>query len=132
MTDAITVIDDFYKLNYEKSFSSDIETVCEATATYGYGGCVLNEILSVDFLPKYGRMKKPIIVNFYYEDNYIWASNTQFEIHTCGDTQEEALNEFADYFIEDYKSLKSFSESQLDENAKKMIKEYEQYICDAK
>jgi len=62
------------------------------------------------------------------ENDLFFFCNDKFNIFGSGSTKEEALKDFAEFFIHDYLSYKKTSVKQLTQDAQHLLDEYESII----
>ncbi len=60
--------------------------------------------------------------------NVLLVGNEELNKYGIGFSKEEALKEFEDFIIADYRNLKNSSPEQLSEDAKELLSLYDSYI----
>jgi len=73
-------------------------------------------------------LKSPLQVEIELEDDFYIAYNSLVNITAQGESMEEALENFADFFIFDYKNYKNTPSNKLSSGAKKLLVKYKSII----
>ena len=74
------------------------------------------------------KREKPLEITFEKGEELILAYNETFNVSGAGSTREEALKDLVDFFIHDYSSYKDTLPEKLSEEAKLLLREYEDMI----
>ncbi len=76
------------------------------------------------------RLKKPLLMVMEQgiNPNVLLVGNEKLNKYGIGFSKEEALKEFEDFIIADYRNLKNSSPEQLSEDAKELLSLYDSYI----
>lgn len=84
--------------------------------------------LKNDFAQIKLERKNPLEITFEKGEELITAYNETFNLSGVGSTREEALKDLVDFFIHDYSCYRDTPPEKLSEEAKLLLREYEDMI----
>jgi len=88
-------------------------------------------LICLTFFTSYDyRLRKPlpIVIERGMNPNTLLIGNEELNKYGVGSSKEEALKEFEDFIIADYRTLRESSPEELTEDAKELLTLYDSYI----
>jgi len=88
-------------------------------------------LICLTFFTSYDyRLRKPlpIVIERGMNPNTLLIGNEELNKYGVGSSKEEALKEFEDFIIADYRTLRDSSPEELTEDAKELLTLYDSYI----
>lgn len=70
------------------------------------------------------KLSQPLILTVSHEDNLVFIEEEILNIWSEGDTYEEALENFEDFFLYDFESYKNMPKKKMDVYAREVLKLY--------
>ena len=74
------------------------------------------------------KQEFPLDVELSKDDNLFFFQNSRFNLFGSGSTKEDALKDFAEFFIHDYISYKNTPPDKLSRDARRLLQEYNSVI----
>lgn len=113
------IIEDTTSMKYKPVDNVTISVVCSQAYTR-------NEHYLWSLNSNEGKiiLSHPLEVIIYREMDSIVVDNNDFNITGIGDSREEALQDFEDFFVHDYIVYSETPEDQLDDNSKILLNKY--------
>lgn len=74
------------------------------------------------------RFQRPLEVSFIPTETGFMVSSKEFDVHGHGESRDSALEDFVDFFINDYRNLMSTPDNELSSGARRLLQAYQDIL----